>query len=121
MDDAQYSSFPRGRCEQRGFTLIEIMVVVDIGGLMQALNLYRLDQGYYPSMSQGLAALVERPVGISAANWRPYLERLPKDPWGKPYQYLNPGANGEIDVFTLGADGQPNGEGVNSDIGSWQL
>ncbi|EXF47491.1 HxcT pseudopilin [Pseudomonas sp. BAY1663] len=149
MDDAQYSSFPRGRCEQRGFTLIEIMVVVvilgilaamvvpkvldrpdqarataarqDIGGLMQALNLYRLDQGYYPSMSQGLAALVERPAGISAANWRPYLERLPKDPWGKPYQYLNPGANGEIDVFTLGADGQPNGEGVNSDIGSWQL
>ncbi|WP_312341223.1 type II secretion system major pseudopilin GspG [Stutzerimonas nitrititolerans] len=149
MDDAQYSAFPRGQRAQRGFTLIEIMVVVvilgilaamvvpkvldrpdqarataarqDIGGLMQALNLYRLDQGHYPSMSQGLAALVERPPQIPAANWRPYLERLPKDPWGKPYLYLSPGANGEIDVFTLGADGQPNGEGVNSDIGSWQL
>ncbi|HEP8185734.1 TPA: type II secretion system protein GspG, partial [Pseudomonas aeruginosa] len=56
-----------------------------------------------------------------ASNWRSYLERLPNDPWGKPYQYLNPGVNGEIDVFSLGADGQPGGEGINADIGSWQL
>ena len=54
-------------------------------------------------------------------NWRAYLERLPNDPWGTPYHYLNPGANGEVDVFSLGADGKPDGDGVNADIGSWQL
>lgn len=134
---------------QRGFTLIEIMVVVvilgilaamvvpkvldrpdqarataarqDIAGLMQALKLYRLDHGSYPTQNDGLKVLVEKPANAKAGTWRSYLERLPNDPWGKPYQYLNPGANGEIDVFTLGADGQPEGEGVNADIGSWQL
>ncbi|WP_211091403.1 type II secretion system major pseudopilin GspG [Pseudothauera rhizosphaerae] len=135
---------------QGGFSLIEIMVVVvimgvlaalivpnlmdrpdqarataarqDVGALMQALKLYRLDNSQYPSAEQGLRALVEKPTaGRMPPNWRPYLERLPADPWGNPYHYLNPGTNGEIDVFSLGADGEPGGEGTNADIGSWQL
>jgi len=135
---------------KKGFTLIEIMVVLvimgvlaalivpnlmgrpdqarataarqDVGSVMQALKLYRLDNGEYPSAAQGLRALVEKPTsGKVPANWRNYLERLPNDPWGKPYQYLNPGTNGEIDVFSLGADGEPGGEKANADIGSWQL
>ncbi len=146
MDIGQYR---RQGKRQAGFTLIEIMVVVvilgilaamvvpkvldrpdqarataarqDIAGLMQALKLYRLDQGRYPNQNQGLKALVEKPASGSQDSWRAYLERLPNDPWGHPYQYLNPGANGEIDVFSLGADNQPGGEGVNADIGSWQL
>jgi general secretion pathway protein G len=88
---------------------------------MQALKLYRLDHGTYPSMNQGLKVLVEKPVDAKSNNWRSYLERLPNDPWGRPYNYLNPGANGEVDIFSLGADGQPEGEGVSADIGSWQL
>ena len=88
---------------------------------MQALKLYRLDHGTYPSMNQGLKVLVERPADAKNSNWRAYLDRLPNDPWGHPYHYLNPGANGEVDVFSLGADGQPDGDGVNADIGSWQL
>jgi general secretion pathway protein G len=72
-------------------------------------------------MTQGLKVLVERPADAKNSNWRSYLERLPNDPWGRPYQYLNPGANGEVDIFSLGADGQPDGDGVNADIGSWQL
>ncbi|MGJ7498838.1 type II secretion system major pseudopilin GspG [Variovorax sp. RHLX14] len=135
---------------QQGFTLIELMVVLvimgvlaalivpnlmgrpdqarataarqDVGSLMQALKLYRLDNGEYPGATQGLRALVEKPTsGKVPQNWRNYLERLPNDPWGKPYQYLNPGTNGEIDVFSLGADGEPGGEKANADIGSWQL
>ena len=149
MDIARLTSPLPGPRGQRGFTLIEIMVVVvilgilaamvvpkvldrpdqarataarqDIGGLMQALKLYRLDHGTYPSMNQGLKVLVERPADAKNSNWRAYLDRLPNDPWGHPYHYLNPGANGEIDVFSLGADGQPDGDGVNADIGSWQL
>lgn len=134
----------------RGFTLIEIMVVLvimgvlaalivpnlmerpdqarstaarqDVGAIMQALKLYRLDNGEYPGAAQGLRALVEKPTaGKVPANWRSYLERLPNDPWGKAYQYLNPGTNGEIDVFSLGADGEPGGEKANADVGSWQL
>ena len=133
---------------QRGFTLIELMVVLviigvlaalivpslmdrpdqarataarqDVAAIMQALKLYRLDNGAYPSSTQGLRALVEKPAtGKVPANWRTYLERLPADPWGNPYQYLNPGTNGEIDVFSLGADGEPGGEKANADIGSW--
>ncbi|MCX5591904.1 type II secretion system major pseudopilin GspG [Alcaligenes endophyticus] len=135
---------------QHGFSLIEIMVVLvimgvlaalivpnlmdrpdqarataarnDVGAIMQALKLYRLDNGQYPSGSQGLRALVEKPTTNPIPNnWRSYLDRLPNDPWGKPYHYLNPGTNGEIDVFSLGADGEPGGEGSNADIGSWQL
>ena len=93
----------------------------DIASLMQALKLYRLDNGRYPSTEQGLRALVERPATGNASNWRSYLDRLPSDPWGAPYQYLNPGVKGEIDVFSLGADGQPGGEGADADIGSWAL
>ena len=133
-----------------GFTLVEIMVVVvilgvlavlivprvvgrteearaaaakhDIAAIMQSLKLYRLDNGRYPTNDQGLQALVTRPQGGPAAsNWRSYLDKLPKDPWGNAYQYLNPGVHGEIDVFTLGADGQPGGAGADQDIGSWQL
>jgi general secretion pathway protein G len=134
---------------QSGFTLIELMVVLaiigvlaalivpnvlgradearmtaartDVGNLMQALKLYRLDNQRYPSNEQGLQALVSRPTAEPMpVNWKPYLEKLPRDPWGRPYQYLNPGLKGEVDVLSLGADGQPGGEGFNADIGSWQ-
>lgn len=133
-----------------GFTLVEIMVVVvilgilavlivprvlgrsdearaaaakhDVAALMQSLKLYRLDNGRYPTNEQGLQALVARPAsGPAPQNWKQYLDKLPQDPWGNPYQYLNPGVHGEIDVFSLGADGQPGGTGVEADIGSWQL
>jgi general secretion pathway protein G len=136
----------------RGFTLIEIMVVVvilailaalivprvmsrpdearviaaqqDIRTIVQALKLYRLDNLRYPSTEQGLAALVKpRSVPPLAPNWKTggYLERMPKDPWGNPYQYLNPGLRGEIDVFSFGADGIAGGEGFDADVGSWSL
>ncbi len=134
----------------RGFTLIEIMVVVvimgvlaallvprlmgraddarilaakqDIATLMQALKLYRLDNQRLPTTEQGLQALVTRPsVAPLAPNWKTggYLDRLNKDPWGNPYQYLAPGLHGEVDVFSYGADGKPGGIGVDADIGSW--
>lgn len=137
---------------QRGFTLLEVMVVVvilgilaalvvpkiisrpdearviaarqDIASLMQALKLYRLDNQRYPTTEQGLQALVAKPaLEPVPGNWKAggYLERLPKDPWGRPYLYLNPGRNGEIDVFSQGADGQPGGEGNDADIGNWAL
>lgn len=133
----------------RGFTLIELMVVLviigvlaalivpnvldraedakvtaahtDVNNIMQALKLYRLDNGRYPTSEQGLQALIAKPTsGPIPPNWKPYLEKLPNDPWGHPYQYLNPGVKGEIDVMSFGADGQPGGEGKNADIGSWQ-
>lgn len=96
----------------------------DIASLMQALKLYRLDNNAYPSTDQGLQALVQRPSAAPIPpNWKSggYLERLPKDPWGHDYQFLNPGLHGEIDVFSSGADGTPGGEGKNADIGSWHL
>ena len=140
----------RSRGRSRGFTLIELMVVLviigvlaalivpnvlsrtddarvtaartDINNLVQALKLYRLDNQRYPSAEQGLQALVQRPTaGAVPPNWKPYLDKLPNDPWGNAYQYLNPGVHGEIDVFSLGADGVPGGEGNNADIGSWNV
>jgi general secretion pathway protein G len=93
----------------------------DISNLTQALKLYKLDNQRYPGADQGLQALVARPTaGQIPATWRPYIDKLPQDPWGKPYQYLNPGIKGEIDVMSFGADGVPGGEGKNADIGSWQ-
>jgi len=141
--------FRRTRRPSAGFTLIEIMVVLvimgvmaalivpavldrvdesrvtaartDINNLMQALKLYKLDNQRYPSAEQGLDALVHKPTATPVPpNWKPYLDKLPNDPWGQPYQYLNPGVKGEIDVFSYGADGQAGGEGKNADIGSWQ-
>ncbi|MEJ7667256.1 MAG: type II secretion system major pseudopilin GspG [Casimicrobiaceae bacterium] len=96
----------------------------DIAAVMQALKLYRLDNQRYPTTEQGLRALVAKPEQPPAPpNWKPngYLERLPKDPWGRPYQYLNPGLKGEIDVYSLGADGQPGGSAIDADVGSWDL
>jgi general secretion pathway protein G len=96
----------------------------DIATIMQALKLYRLDNQRYPAGEQGLNALVAKPeTPPIPPNWKPggYLERLPKDPWQNPYQYLNPGLKGEVDVFSFGADGQPGGTGKDADIGSWDL
>jgi len=96
----------------------------DIASLMQALKLYRLDNQRYPATEQGLQALVTKPsTAPFALNWKAggYIERLAKDPWGNPYQYLNPGLRGEIDVFSFGADGASGGEGNDTDIGSWAL
>ena len=146
------ASMPVRNFPQRGFTLLEVMVVVvilgilaalvvpkvmgrpdearvtasrqDIASLMQALELYRLDNQRYPTTEQGLQALVTKPQSEPApTNWKPegYVGRLPKDPWGHPYQYLNPGVHGEIDVYGLGADGAPGGEGNAADLGSWML
>ncbi len=140
------------RRTQSGFTLIEIMVVIvilgilaalivpkimsrpdearvvaarqDIGSLVSALKLYRLDNKRYPTTEQGLQALATKPAsGPASEGWKAggYVEKLPQDPWGHPYQYLNPGLHGEIDVFSYGADGQPGGEGLDADIGNWQL
>lgn len=133
-----------------GFTLLEVMVVMviigilaalivpnvmgrlddakivaaksDIAGLAQALKLYRLDNGRYPSSEQGLQALVVKPsTEPLPQNWKTngYLDKLPKDPWGHDYKYLQPGVHGEIDVFSQGADGAPGGEALDADIGNW--
>ena len=137
------------RALRRGFTLIELMVVLviigvlaalivpnvleraddarsmaartDVNNLMQALKLYKLDNQRYPTAEQGLAALIAKPTsGPIPPNWKPYLDKLPNDPWNNPYQYLNPGIKGEVDVLSFGADGQAGGEGKNADVGSWQ-
>lgn len=94
----------------------------DMSAIMQALKLYKLDNLRYPSTEQGLQALVTKPTTAPLAkNWKigGYLERLPNDPWGNPYQYLNPGAHGELDIISLGADGLAGGEGNDADIGNW--
>ncbi len=142
---------PRHPSGQRGFTLIEIMVVVIILGILaamvvpnvmgriddaqiarakqdlrnieSAMKFYRMDNFTYPTSEQGIDALVTRPTDPNIRNWKAggYLPRLPKDPWGNPYLYLSPGNNGEIDVYTLGRDQQPGGEGIDIDIGNWNL
>jgi general secretion pathway protein G len=135
---------------QHGFTLIEVMIVIvilgilaalivpkvmgrpdearvvaarqDIVTIMQALKLYKLDNRRYPSTDQGLDALVKRPTAAPVPdNWKSYLERVPLDPWGGSYQFLNPGLNGEVDIMSYGADGKPGGTGFDADIGSWML
>lgn len=96
----------------------------DIRAIEGGLNLYRLDNFVYPSTDQGLEALVTKPGGTpEPRNWKDggYLERLPKDPWGNEYQYLNPGSHGSIDIYSFGADGQEGGEDVNADVGNWNL
>jgi general secretion pathway protein G len=96
----------------------------DISTLSQALKLYRLDNRRYPTSEQGLQALVTKPTTAPIPdNWKGggYIEKLPLDPWAKPYQYLNPGLHGEIDIFSFGADGAPGGQGVDADIGNWML
>lgn len=95
----------------------------DIATISQALNLYKLDNQRYPTTEQGLTALVKKPATPPVPeNWKSdgYLDRVPKDPWGTPYQYLQPGVHGSIDVFSLGADRAGGGEGSDADIGSWQ-
>jgi general secretion pathway protein G len=95
----------------------------DISNLENALEQYSLDLYTYPSTDQGLAALSSPPAGIDATLYRPggYIRRVQNDPWGNPYQYAFPGtrSGGRFDVFSLGADGQPGGEGNNADIGNW--
>ena len=141
----------RQMTSNRGFTLIEVMVVVvilsilaalvvpkimdrpeearaakakqDIRALESALNLYKLDNFTHPTTDQGLEALVEEPTSSpEPPNWKSggYLDHLPTDPWGNDYLYLSPGEHGPFDVYSLGADGRPGGEGPNADIGNWQ-
>lgn len=134
---------------QVGFTLIELMVVLaiigvlaalivpnvlgraddarvmaartDVGNLMQALKLYRLDNQRYPTSEQGLNALLLKPTTEPVpVNWKPYLDKLPQDPWGRPYLYMNPGIKADVEVLSFGADGTAGGEANNADIGSWQ-
>jgi general secretion pathway protein G len=148
---SHYSGLRPSLLVQRGFTLIEIMVVVIIIGILaaivapnvigrvddaqvtkakaeianieNALKFYRLDNFTYPTTEQGLEALVTKPADPNIRNWKQggYLPSLPNDPWGNAYLYLNPGNNGEIDVYTLGRDGRPGGEGIDADIGNWDL
>ncbi len=133
---------------QRGFSLIEIMVVVVILGILaalvvpkivsrpeearivkakqdvlaiqNALELYKLDNGFYPSTDQGIMALVEKPTSSPIPNnWKAYLKSFPKDPWGHEYNYLNPGQHSDVDIFTYGPTGQPGGSDQNAEIGNW--
>ena len=137
---------------QSGFTLIEIMVVVVILGILAALvvpqvmsrpdqakvtvaqtditaigaalDMYKLDNGAYPSTQQGLEALVKKPAGNpQPKSWNQdgYLKKLPVDPWGNPYQYLSPGTKGKLDLYSLGADSKEGGEDNDGDIGNWSL
>ncbi|MDO7841257.1 type II secretion system major pseudopilin GspG [Sphingomonas immobilis] len=141
---------PLRRSAEHGFTLVELMVVIvilgllativvvnvlplgdkgritaakaDIANLDNALELYKLANGSYPTTSEGLNALVSAPPGVDASKYQKggYIKKLPLDPWKHPYLYASPGTHGEVDVWTLGADGKEGGEGVDADIGSWQ-
>ena len=155
------NSLSRTQKPWAGFTLLEVMVVIvilgvlaslvvtnllgnkekadrqkaisDIVALENALDMYRLDNGRYPTTEQEarlyksldkLEALIQQPANMAdSRNYRTggYIKRLPKDPWGNDYQYLSPGEKGLFDVYTLGADGQENGEGAGADIGNWNL
>ena len=137
---------------QRGFTLIEIMVVVVILGILagivvprlldrpeearrtkaavqirsleEALGMFKLDNGFYPSTEQGLKALVEKPsTGRVPNRYKEggYIKKVPLDPWGQPYLYLSPGAHGDYDLFSYGPDGESGGDGENADIGNWNI
>jgi general secretion pathway protein G len=141
-----------GTRRPRGFTLIEIMVVViiigllaafivpavigkvdeakvakakgDIQALEAALAMFYLDNSKYPTTEQGLKALTQQPNDPTIRHWKPggYLDHVSKDPWGNDYLYVFPGTHGKAyDLYTLGADGQPGGEGINADIGNWNL
>ena len=141
-----------GQSLARGFTLLEVMVVIVILGILaslvvpnllgnkekadqqkvvtdlvaleNSLDMYKLDNSVYPSTEQGLQAFVSKPAGTpEPRNYRNggYIKRLPQDPWGNEYQYLSPGEQGEIDIYSLGADGQEGGEGTAADIGNWNL
>jgi general secretion pathway protein G len=150
-NQVNWVNVPKRARHDAGFTLIEIMVVIaiigilatlivpkimgrpdearataakhDVGTLVQAFKLYRLDIGRYPTTEQGVRALVEKPSSEPVPqNWKAggYLDSIPKDPWGNPYQYTNPGTRNEIDVYSFGADGKPGGTGSDADIGNWQ-
>lgn len=135
---------------QSGFSLIEIMVVIvilgilaslvvpkimsrpeearivkakqDILAIQNALDLYKLDNGDYPTTDQGLMALVQKPTNEPMPrNWQQYLKDLPKDPWGRHYMYLCPGEHSEDDIFTYGPTGQAGGSGKKATIGNWEL
>ncbi len=142
----------RFKLNEEGFTLIEIMVVIIILGLLvaivapkilgrtddaritatklqirqleEALHLYKLDNGVYPSTEQGLDALINKPtIGEIPSRWREggYVPKIPNDPWTHPYVYISPGAHGDYDLSSYGADGEPGGEGKNADIESWNI
>lgn len=135
--------------KSQGFTLIEVMVVVvilgilaafivpkiigrpdeakiakvksDVRTLQTALDLYRLDNGTYPTSDQGLQALIQKPtIEPIPSGWKGgYIQKLNDDPWGRPYHYLNPGEHLEVDIFSYGPDGKPGGVGLKAEIGNW--